>query len=132
MRRAVRWTAVLLYAAAIFAVSSVPKLPSLTPSIPGLDKVAHSIEYFFFAATVLWALSSHGISPYVAAVTAAAIAALYAVGDEFHQVFVAGRQASLGDWFADACGAIALALIAIMLVRRRAGRPNPRCPLKEP
>ena len=120
----------LLLMVLIFAMSSVPAfgeahffadriagglLPGwLTPVAPWLDRylshVVHVTEYGLL--TLLWiralvripTLSRH------ATLLAWSIAALYGATDEFHQMFVPGRSASLEDWLKDIAGA-ALAVL---------------------
>ncbi len=117
-----------LFAAAIFAASSLPKITPVAPALPGLDKVLHFAVYFLFAATVRWALLAHNISPGAAAVAAALAAAAYGATDEFHQAFVAGRNATVGDWLADFAGAAALAAAVLLRARRANPQRRPRAP----
>jgi VanZ family protein len=60
---------------------------------------------------------------------AAAICLLYAITDEFHQGFVAGRDSDPLDVVVDACG-IAFALLAVsrLSARRAASRRRPTSP----
>jgi VanZ family protein len=41
------------------------------------------------------------------ALAALALSSLYAISDELHQVFVAGRSPDVLDWVADSAGALA-------------------------
>jgi VanZ family protein len=75
----------------------------------GFDKVLHWVEYTMFGyllarATVVLPPSTrlfrHG------AIMAVAVGVLYAVSDEWHQSFVQGRDASLGDLSFDALGVV--------------------------
>lgn len=88
---------VLAYAALIFVVSSVAKFPDSTPSFFGADKLAHFVEYYlfgllicrwfnslakpFFKCHAFWLTSVFGI--------------LYGLGDEWHQSFIPGSEASV-------------------------------------
>jgi len=45
------------------------------------------------------------------------IAALYAIGDEFHQSFIPDRVASVGDWAVDILGA-AVGVGVVWVTRR--------------
>lgn len=119
MKAVLRWSAVAAYAAAIFVVSGMEKLPSAA-SAPGLDKAFHAVVYFIFAGITYRALSP-GKSSTKAAAVAALIAALYGATDEFHQSFVAGRTASFIDWAADAAGGVLWMAWAWL-----AGRATPR------
>lgn len=51
-----------------------------------------------------------------------AIAALYAVTDEFHQVFVPGRMCDPVDWAVDSCAAVVGALVFWQVARAVARR----------
>ncbi len=66
---------------------------------------------------LLWVLWSRGLR-HRRPGAAAAIAVLYAVSDEYHQTFVAGRHGSPIDVLIDGAGVA----IAWALVRRRAAR----------
>jgi VanZ family protein len=98
-----RWIPVALWAAVIFAFSSVPSLNSgLSWDYP-LRKAAHMTEYAILAALLLRATSSYR--------WAFALAVAYACTDEVHQHFVRGRHASPIDVTIDAVGAaVGLAL----------------------
>jgi VanZ family protein len=104
------WLPVVLWAAFIFALSSIPQLNSglgLWDLV--LRKLAHAGEYALLAALLLRALAR----PW----TALALAIVYAATDELHQHFVRGRTGSFGDLAIDAAGA-ALGLIAFFYGRR--------------
>lgn len=108
-----RWLASLLWAVAIFIISSIPKLDTAITRLEGCDKVAHFVEYFILG----WALRywSRGGSPgfLVGGVAFAAF-------DEFHQRYVPGREMSLWDFVADATGVVAGFLITSAIYKRRA------------
>jgi len=103
----VLWTPVVLYAAAIFAASSIERPPALPGGAP--DYVVHAVVYAGFAAVLLRALSGGQWRGVTArrALGAALAAAAYGVSDELHQSFVPGRFVSLSDVLADAAGAAA-------------------------
>ena len=102
------WIALaLVYAAGIFAASSLPlnDLPLLSASGP--DKVIHAAEYalFFF---ILGKAAPGAWIPLI-------LTALYAGSDELHQAFVPGRHAGIDDFAADIAGIILMAgLIAFL------------------
>jgi VanZ family protein len=105
------WLPVLLWAAVIFAFSSVPDLGT---GLGGWDlalrKVAHAVEFGILGALLARATSRPA--------PAFVLGVLYAVGDEVHQSFVAGRQGSARDVAIDAVG-VALGVLAWQLVVRR-------------
>ncbi len=104
-----------LYAAAIFALSSESHpLPALTARVN--DKLLHLTEYGGFAAVLTWGLAALGVGP-AAWRWAVVIAAAYGLTDELHQSFVPLRSCELGDWLADAGGALAGALLAAAFLR---------------
>ena len=99
-----RWLPVLVWAAVIFAFSSIPSLGTgLGTWDLVLRKLAHMTEYAILGALLLRALGS--------VLPAFAIAVLYAASDELHQHFVAGRHAAPLDVAIDAAG-VALGLLA--------------------
>lgn len=100
------WLPVLLYATLIFGISAVPgeALPSLILS----DYILHALEYLPFGFLICRAVKntkpdfSFGRIFYFSFL----LVFLYAASDEFHQLFVPGRYASLLDFLCDGIGAI--------------------------
>jgi VanZ family protein len=112
-----RWLPVLLWAAVIFTLSSIPNLSSgLGTWDLVLRKLAHSMEYALLAALLLRALTR----PWLAFLVTVA----YAASDEFHQHFVRGRVGTPRDVAIDAAGAL-IGLVAYSYGRRRFARSNP-------
>jgi VanZ family protein len=108
-----RWLPTLLWAVAIFLVSSMPKVDTAIVRLEGCDKIAHFVEYFILG----WALrywSRDGSAKYLAG------GIVFAAFDEFHQRFVPGREMSLWDFVADAAGVTAGFLVTGAIYRRRA------------
>ena len=101
------WLPVVLWAALIFALSSVP---SLSSGLGGWDyllrKWAHVTEYAVLAFLLARAFGREAPA-FVAGV-------LYAISDEVHQSFVRGRHASPIDVAIDSVGL----LIGLALWRR--------------
>lgn len=96
--------------AAIFFLSSLHSAP-LPPGVT--DKPAHALGYLGFGVVLARALGG-GLPPRLTlakAVLGIVIASLYAVSDEYHQSFVAGRTSDIADWFADTVGS-SIALFA--------------------
>lgn len=115
-----RWGAVGLWAAVIFAMSSVPG-----SQVPGrFGSLAHFVEYAILALLLARALSlSH--PRMLAAIGAAALSSAYAVTDEYHQSFVPMRVPDPMDWLLDTAGAIVGVLLWLLLAHladRRARR----------
>jgi VanZ family protein len=93
-----RWLPVLLWAAVIFAFSSIPALNSgLGTWDTILRKGAHTAEYAVLAVLLVRATGSYA--------WAFALAVAYAGTDEVHQLFVRGRHGSPVDVAIDAVGA---------------------------
>lgn len=120
MRSVGRYLPALLLMAAIFAVSAQSRLPQVENDLDvGLRKAAHMIEFGLLWALWLWALP--GSRPRAAG-WALAISLVYAISDELHQSFVAGRHASAWDVAIDAAGmGVAAALWTVGARRRRPG-----------
>ena len=113
-KRKALWRGLLIaYAAAIFAGSSLP-MTNGTPLLPfpGGDKILHFGEFFLFG--LLAAAGALGKRPIL---TAFLLTAVYAGTDEFHQIFVPTREASIADWGADVAGAAFAMGTAFLLLR---------------
>jgi VanZ family protein len=107
------WLPVVIWAAVIFAFSSIPSLGTgLGAWDTILRKGAHMTEYAILGALLLRALGK--------ALPALAVGIAYAVTDEVHQHFVGGRHASPVDVLIDTVG-----LAAGLLVSRLATRDVP-------
>ena len=91
------WGPIVLWAALIFALSSIPSLSTgLGTWDLVLRKIAHLSEYAILGALLVRALGR----PWPAIL----IGGLYAVSDEFHQHFVRGRHAAWYDVLIDTVG----------------------------
>jgi len=100
----VRWVPVVLWAAVIFGLSSIPHLGT---GLGGWDyllrKCAHVTEYAILGLLLARALERE--------LPAFLLGVLYAATDEVHQSFVRGRHASPLDVAIDAVG-LALGVLA--------------------
>jgi VanZ family protein len=104
------WAPVVLWAAVIFAFSSVPDLGTgLGTWDLVLRKLAHTVEFALLGALLLRALRSE--------LPALAAGIAYAVSDEVHQLFVEGRRGSPVDVLIDAVG-VAAGVIVWRRLRR--------------
>jgi VanZ family protein len=93
------WAPVVLWAGLIFTLSSIPSLDSgLGTWDLVLRKLAHFAEYAILGALLLRALRREPV--------AVLVGSAYALTDEVHQAFVAGRQGSPLDWAIDTAGVI--------------------------
>jgi VanZ family protein len=93
--------------AVIFLASNTPARD--LPSFGLLDVVAkkggHVVGYAVLGLAYLHAILPRGLADPRLARVAVLLAALYAVSDEIHQVFVPGRGASVRDVLIDTVGA---------------------------
>jgi len=104
------WIPVVLWAAVIFTLSSVPDLGTgLGTWDTVLRKIAHTAEYALLGALLYRAVRN--------APAALLLASAYAVTDEFHQTFVSGRHGSPVDWLIDTAGAAVGVAIAVRVWR---------------
>ena len=105
------WLPVVVWAALIFGLSSIPDLGT---GLGGWDlalrKIAHAAEYAVLGALLFRALGRE--------LTALAIGIAYAVTDEVHQAFVPGRQGAVLDVLVDAVGV----LVGVYVLGRAARR----------
>jgi VanZ family protein len=98
------WAPVVLWAAVIFVLSSIPDLGTgLGTWDLLLRKLAHAVEFAILGALLLRALAREA--------PALALGVAYAVSDEVHQMFVSGRRGSAWDVLIDAAG-VALGVAA--------------------
>ena len=105
------WFPVVVWAAVIFALSSIPSLGTgLGTWDTVLRKCAHVTEYAILAALLLRALG-RDVPAFLAAVA-------YAATDELHQHFVSGRHASPVDLGIDTVGVV----LGLLAWRRLAAR----------
>ena len=112
-----RWLPALLWLALVLTLTSIPN-PRVPSSFAGADKVVHALMYGVLAALVGFALDVGRRS--VARLGAAFLAlAGLAAADEYHQRFVPGRAAAVGDWAADVAGAATTLLATAAVWRRR-------------
>lgn len=116
-----RWGPALAWAAVLFTLSSMSRLPTGPDAFS--DKHAHLIAYALLSALIVWGFTdgAPARTTWRIAAAAAALATLYGVTDEWHQSYVPGRDVSTTDLMADAIGALlaAAALRAWAIIRAR-------------
>ena len=116
-KKHVWWIAALIaYASFLFIMSSLT-MSGGQPLLrfPEGDKVLHFLEFGLF---YLLAWKAFHRQRFAAAFL---LTAFYAGSDEFHQIFVFTREASILDWLADIAGAGCAAAGIVLLLR--AGLP---------
>jgi len=105
------WLPVLIWAAVIFTLSSIPSLSTgLGTWDTILRKGAHLTEYAILGGLLYRALGREPL--------ALAVGIAYAATDELHQYFVRGRHASPVDVAIDAVG-VALGMLIWLRLRER-------------
>ena len=106
----------VLYCAGIFGLSSGSNPIRVESRFPGQDKVAHAVLYGGLATVVSLGIRRSGrrVSPWVQLVVPVALAGMYGITDEIHQMYVPGRTPDTWDVLADALGA---AIAQILLCR---------------
>lgn len=107
MERISRWGPVVVWMALIFFLSDQPSLPS--PEERWLDfvfeKSAHTFEFAVLAVLFLRALAVKRAESWRSVAGALVLAWLFALSDEFHQLYVPGRSSDWSDLLFDWLGA---------------------------
>jgi len=98
------WILTVSYMGLIFFLSSLQgfRLPELPENS---DKFIHTVAYMPLGFLFYMSLIKSGFGRYGFAL-AMLLTVLYGVTDEFHQAFVPGRYATIGDVMADSIGAL--------------------------
>ncbi len=111
------WSALIVWMALIFTLSSIPDLSSgLQPMWDlVLRKFAHAGEYAILGWLAYRALTVSGVPRTRALWLAVLIGVAYAASDEFHQTFVPGRHGAVIDATLDSFGV----LLGALVVHRR-------------
>ena len=104
-----RWGPLVAWMALMFALSSQPTLPSVPEA--ALDRIlkggAHALEYAILAVVAIRAFEgSLPSSSRQRQLAAGVFCVLYAVSDEWHQMYVPGRVADWADVLADLAGIV--------------------------
>jgi VanZ family protein len=112
-----RWLAVALWMGLIFALSAQSRLPSAPqPWLDTLVKKGGHFAVYAVLATLIWRALEWRARAWS---WAWLLAVIYAISDEWHQSFVAGRHPQAIDALIDACGAATALLVAGWKLRRR-------------
>jgi len=112
LARALRWAAVVGWAALIFAGSSLSG-----SQVPGrYGPLGHFAEYAVLGMLAFFALKLD-TNAGRAALFALVLASGYAITDELHQAMVPGRVPDPADWAVDFAGALTAVWILYVLTR---------------
>ncbi len=106
--------ALLAYCGLIYWLSAQPSLP-LPEVFNFQDKALHFGAYFVMAVLSWRAFRHLETTGRNLAIVSFAFCSLYGLTDEWHQSYVAGRNASVGDWMADSLGAGAAAALLLRI-----------------
>jgi len=120
MRSLVRWLPFALACAGVWIASSMrhPPVPLFLRFVHA-DKLLHLFGYVVLGGLALFGAGARPLLRNAA--VAWAVVAIWGAADEWHQSFVPGRDASLGDFAADLAGAaLGVGLLAWWSSRRRA------------
>lgn len=130
LRKVISWLLFILWIALIFCLSDQPatgsnklsegitqliieKVEKIVPDVSFdlrdfnhiIRKNAHFFAYLILGILALNMLRNIGIKGYRGIPLALMICALYAISDEFHQIFVPGRSGNVKDVIIDSSGA---------------------------
>jgi VanZ family protein len=97
------WLISVCYMGTIFYLSSRSRF-ELPDFLMNFDKIVHTCVYVPLAFLFFLSLKKSGIKKY-AFLLAFLFATVYGITDEIHQLYVSGREASIGDTAADLIGA---------------------------
>jgi len=97
---------VIIYAAMILVVSSIPNLKTPLVRLPGGDKAVHFLEYGVLALLTFRSVRHWraGMKLGQTVVSAMVLLAIFPAFDEFLQSFIPGRSPEVYDFIADICG----------------------------
>jgi VanZ family protein len=110
------WLAVVLWMGMIFALSAQSRLPSAPqPWLDVLVKKGGHFAVYAVLAALIWRAFEWRSRAWS---WAWLLAVIYAISDEWHQSFVAGRHPQATDVLIDACGAATALLIVWLKLRR--------------
>ncbi len=110
------WILTVSYMGLIFFLSSLQGFRLL--ELPkNSDKFIHMVAYMPLGFLFYMSLIKSGFRRYGFAV-AMILTVLYGVTDEFHQAFVPGRYATIGDVMADSIGAL-LGCLGARFIKKR-------------
>ena len=98
------WFLTIGYMILVFYFSS-QNFPFILNLPPDSDKAIHFLIYAILAFLFYRSFKKSGVRKYIL-ILSFVFATIYGISDEFHQSYVPGRVASIGDIFADSFGAL--------------------------
>jgi len=106
---------IILWAALIFKFSSgtIPIASTVYWQDFAVKKTGHVLLFGVLAVLIYRGLINTGIDKKKAIIWSIALSTLYGASDEFHQMFVQGREARIRDVFIDGMGAMISMLLFI-------------------
>jgi len=115
------WGPFVFWVLLIFALSSYPKAIIPQSKYISWDKLAHLTEFGILSYLTARAFRFSGIRALASRYLwiTPIFGLLYAISDEWHQLFVKGRQASVYDIAADFIGVLLGTLLFAFLLRRK-------------
>ena len=122
------WLPVVAYGGAVYYVSSLSRV-GMAGAVP--DYLSHPLEYAGFTVLIIRALNGGLLRPIPGTLhcRAVALALLYAISDEIHQLHVPRRNASLKDVLSDTLGAVLAVGLVEVIQRTRARRRRAPLPV---
>ncbi len=124
-RRFIRYVMpAVVYAAAIFTISSIPRLQPPSIGLSWDDKVYHFIEYVGFSlllyrAFYCWAWTR---AKRMRLLLTILVGALTGAADELHQIYTPSRAAQVSDWLADFAGVLFSVILVLVNRLRKTSR----------
>ena len=113
------WFIVILIAEAIFFVSSLTFPPGQV-SFGWKSLVYHFSAFFFFGFfLIISIIKGNKKNIFLLIFLSALFAIIYAISDEFHQLFVPGRACSLSDILVDSAGILSASFLYILSLKFR-------------
>ncbi len=107
--KSIKWIQALpfiIYTIAIFYVSNQPQAPFDVNIFWSFDKVLHLFAYFIYYICCIFFINalSKKYTKLKPEKYSLIISMVFAISDEFHQYFIPGRSAEIGDILADFTG----------------------------
>ena len=105
----IAWLPVVAWMGLLFFFSSLPSTPSPL-AFPHADKLTHAVAFGILGGLLAIARLPFRLGSIKRVALVTILVAAYGVSDEYHQSFVAGRDADVWDALADSIGGFVAAL----------------------